>query len=79
MQAGCDQPPVSCQAGSAQLPTCAGRRCDGSVCLFLHVRVQVSELGGGQNLAGLCDLVVRTFDEAGLLLPVSAGLRTNSC
>jgi hypothetical protein len=34
---------------------------------------QVSELGGGQKLAGLCDFVVKAFDEAGLLLPVSAG------
>lgn len=37
--------------------------------------VQVIDQGPGQKLAALCDLVVQAFDKAGLILPVSGGLR----
>jgi hypothetical protein len=40
-------------------------------CYVIHVCVQVNEVGQGQKLSGLCDVVVRAFEEAGLMLPVS--------
>lgn len=44
-------------------------------------RAQVNELGPGQKLSGLCDLVINAFEEAGLMLPVSGfGVRSaQSC
>jgi hypothetical protein len=35
------------------------------------VPLQVGEVGAGQKLSKLCDLVMRGFQEAGLLLKVS--------